>query len=221
LSPLHAATKSFKLSTESYTRKHWYEDEEYYLASHAHLLPLDVLQKGRELLSRLLTLPTDKNSYGLVHEDLHQWNFFIHEGTLIPIDFEDCMYDWFAGDFSAGLHNAITAHDYYYRTGQYEYWMGGQKKDPPTFIDYFLRHLLEGYNRENSLDVYWLRQIPDFVRRRHLSTYIDRVQAPSEARPSDEEQMAEFPWRTVSQHAEQVVNDDWADSIFEKFLARL
>lgn len=218
---MHSASKDFQLSSPAYMRKIWHEDEEYDQEWLASNLSPEMAEAGRNLLERLHKLPKDRDSFGLVHQDLHQWNFFVQDGELIPFDFEDCLYDWFVGDFSAGLHNAINGQAHYYQTGQYEYWTGGKKMDTPTFVDYFLQNFMEGYRKENSLDSFWLMQLPYFLRRRHLSTYVDRVQNATEMALSEKEQAASFPWSTVREHGEQVLTEEWAESALSKFLARI
>ncbi len=221
LGQLHALAKDYAPSDESYRRRHWHEDEDYNLERGIPSSQQDIIDRGNALLERLRALPVDRDSYGLVHEDLHQWNFFIHEGELTAFDFENCMYDWHAGDFSPVLHNVITAQSHHYGRGEYDYWMGGVKMDTPTFIDYFMSSFMEGYVRENALSDEWIRRIPDFVKRRHLSTYVTQLEDTEFLALPEGQQKADFPWHSIREHAEQVLNDEWVDAIFERFMARV
>ncbi len=220
LGRLHALARDYSPSSDSYRRRHWHEDQDYDLERGIPSSQQDIIRKGNALLERLRVLPVGRDNYGLVHEDLHQWNFFIHEGELTAFDFENCVYDWFAGDFSPVLHNVITAQSHHYERSEYDYWMGGAKMDTPTFIDYFLSNFMEGYVRENTLSDEWMRRIPDFVRRRHLSTYVTQLEDTGFLALPEGQQRVEFPWRSVREHAEQVLNDEWVDVVFERFMAR-
>ena len=54
--------------------------------------------EGEELIGHLEMLPMDRESYGLIHQDAHGGNFFVHEGRMTLFDFEweslaDCLED--------------------------------------------------------------------------------------------------------------------------------
>ena len=52
----------------------------------------------QELLSEITALPQDRDSFGVIHSDMHQGNIFIDENEINVIDFGDSIYGWFAMD---------------------------------------------------------------------------------------------------------------------------
>ncbi|UCG60428.1 MAG: phosphotransferase [Candidatus Zixiibacteriota bacterium] len=155
---MHALTKDYRPSHPSLTRHQWYEDEdlnpEKYLPPSEHL----VREKCAALIERIRSLPTDRDSFGLVHEDMHHGNFFVDNGKITVFDFDDCQYHWFAADISIPLF----------------YVMRNKRlnQGTPQFARHFFSHFLEGYNRENSLEREWLTQIPLFHKLREMMLYI-------------------------------------------------
>jgi Ser/Thr protein kinase RdoA (MazF antagonist) len=57
-------------------------------------------------------LGTDHETYGLIHADLHQDNYFFHRGQVRAIDFDDCGWGHFAYDLSVTLSEVRTRPDY-------------------------------------------------------------------------------------------------------------
>ncbi|MEM7118994.1 MAG: phosphotransferase [Chloroflexota bacterium] len=48
--------------------------------------------------------------FGIVHGDLHQWNYLFHQGQVRAIDFDDCGYGHYLYDLAVTLYN-IQWHD--------------------------------------------------------------------------------------------------------------
>lgn len=218
LGRMHAATKDFAPSDPAYRRKPWHAAEDYDLDTNRHLLPDGVYEKGNHILEQLRTLPTDRHSYGLVHGDLHQWNFFHFDSVLYPFDFDNCEYDWFVGDFAAILHNVILAQEHHHQRGEHDHWTSGTRMTRAAFVDYFLDSFLTGYDTENRLDPFWLSQMPLLLRRRHLSVFVSQSQQPAFRALSDDEQAAQFPWISLKQHAATLLDDEWPTIGFERYL---
>ncbi|MDB5083185.1 MAG: putative phosphotransferase enzyme family, partial [Bacilli bacterium] len=106
------------------------------------------------LIGRLKLLPKDKDSYGLVHSDLHQKNFFVQNGSITAFDFDDAGYHFFISDISIILYSAIC-------------YPAKKSDDQSEFAKLFFHHFMEGYHSENRLDSFWYDTIPDFIRMRH------------------------------------------------------
>ena len=62
-----------------------------------------VYKIAQELLIEMKALPRDKDSFGIIHEDLHQGNFFTDGDKINVIDFGDSIYGWFALDIAISL----------------------------------------------------------------------------------------------------------------------
>lgn len=158
LGKIHAATRTFKPSLESYRRFHWYEDDtlnaEKYIPDEQGV----VIKKIEDHKSRLREFPRDNSSYGLIHSDLHNWNFYVHNGGIHVFDTDDCHYNWLAYDIGIPLYYAL-------RTAE----IGDDNLD---YARYFFSLFMEGYKKENDIDPVWITRIPDFVKLREMDLYI-------------------------------------------------
>jgi Ser/Thr protein kinase RdoA (MazF antagonist) len=156
---MHALTKHFEPSDIRFRRPEWHEDypadwAERYLPSSE----TQVITKFNELLGYLYTLPKDKDSYGLIHVDVHGGNFFVENGEITLFDFDDCQYAWFVYDIAMALfyaisHNCVSQEDIAWASSFFEQFMAG-------------------YRRENAIAPEWLRQIPYFLKLREIDLYI-------------------------------------------------
>jgi len=109
----------------------------------------------RDLVKKTQNLPADNSSFGLIHQDAHQGNFFVDENGKITIfDFDDSSYSWFVEDIALVLFYTV---------------MG--QEDPAGFTDNFLSGFLPGYFSEYDLDKKWFREIPLFMKRREIDLY--------------------------------------------------
>jgi len=156
---MHALTKRYAPKGRSLLRIKWYEQD--WVANIDRYVPASeslVRQKHRDLMRALHSLPKDRDSYGLIHGDAHPWNVLFHQGDIILTDFDFCERSWFASEIAIVLFYAVMAP------------IGGMNRS--TFANCFLRNFLIGYLEENSLDAYWIEQIPQFLRLRILSKYI-------------------------------------------------
>jgi len=118
-----------------------------------------VLEACAEMLDALDALPTDPQSYGLIHADPEPWNMLWHQGRITLIDFDDCCYHWFAFDVAVAVMYAFY---------------GAQYGDSPR-ADLTPQHTWDtfyaGYREENTLSDFWRAQIPLFLRLRVMEDY--------------------------------------------------
>ncbi len=156
---MHALTKDFRPSDPRFTRHEWADDFADGFAER-FLPPAEtiVLDKFNQLRAYLHTLPKDRDSYGLIHIDVHGGNFYVDEGQITLFDFDDCQYAWFVYDIAMALFYAIS-HDCV-------------AAEDIAWADSFLKQFMAGYRLENSLDPQWLRQIPYFLKLREIDLYI-------------------------------------------------
>ena len=113
------------------------------------------LARGRELE----TLPTDVDSYGLIHNDLHPQNFLVAGDHLTVIDFDVAGYHWFATDVGIALFHAV--------------WLGASREaERAAFAAHFMGRFLGGYEQENRLAPEWLARLPLFLSYRRILLYI-------------------------------------------------
>jgi amicoumacin kinase len=117
-------------------------------------------QKYQSVLKHIYSLPKDRSSYGLIHQDAHQNNFFMDEdGLLTLFDFDDCVYSWFINDIAIVLfYIAMDYEDLGFST-------------TAAFTQDFMTHFLRGYREAYPLDKKWLKEIPYFLKLRELELY--------------------------------------------------
>ncbi|MCH7626156.1 MAG: phosphotransferase [Chloroflexi bacterium] len=214
---MHALTKRYEPSSEAIRRRFWHEDRDWQLQDHPPGMPSFILDETRRAKEWLMALPQDKDSFGLIHSDLHQWNFFVHDGTIRPFDFDNAHYDWFLADLSTVLQNVILAQARHYERGEYEHWTGGKKMDGQAFLTYFMESFMAGYREQNSLPAHWLNKLPEFLHIRYLTMYWDKRWAREFEELSEQEQASDFPWRTVNQLYDELADGFWRRYDFTQY----
>ncbi len=115
-------------------------------------------EKQSLLLEKIRAYPKPADAYGLVHGDLHFGNFFVdvRKQTVTLIDFDDCAYGWFVMDIAVLLFDILVL---YPGTDKDEYGQG------------FLRSFLAGYLTENPLSMFWVEQLPLFLKLLEINIY--------------------------------------------------
>jgi len=153
---MHLLSKSYvRLETK---RDEWrnFEIQKPYLQGKYYVL----LEKLRSLETRIKNLPREGNSYGLIHNDFHPYNFHIDGESMTVFDFDDSIYGWFSLDIAIAATHAV--------------WWGAPKDDRQSkneFATKFLSEFLEGYFKSNHLTHYWIKQIPLFMEYRNICSY--------------------------------------------------
>jgi Ser/Thr protein kinase RdoA (MazF antagonist) len=117
-------------------KKHWYDMEAY-----------------------LKKLPKPQNAYGLIHNDLHQWNYLLDRGEIVIFDFDVCGHHWFLTDIGIALFHGLWVNS----------WRNtyASKERTQRLYDSFMA----GYIIENSLDVAWRERLPLFLKYRQLLSH--------------------------------------------------
>ncbi|MFD3448966.1 phosphotransferase enzyme family protein [Microbacteriaceae bacterium 4G12] len=133
-----------------------------------------VIHKWEKFTNELNALPKDINCYGMIHNDLHQKNFYLYNKEIVLFDFGDCEYNWFIYDIAIVLYHAVQTVD--------ENDLQGRKDFALLFINSFLR----GYLIENNLDKYWLSKLPFFLNYRQIFSYIYFVRFLNEEQKNNE-----------------------------------
>lgn len=156
---LHRITKNYTPKDYIKKRPLWYEDK---IFTHAkEYLPQDhefIAEKLTALTDKLKALPKTRDSFGLMHTDVHSGNFFIDNNKLTIFDFDDCSYQYFISDIAIALFYCLLGFDTH------------EKR--VDFSDHFLKALLKGYEEENHLSSEWISLLPDFLKLREIELYI-------------------------------------------------
>lgn len=119
-----------------------------------------VVVKWEKFIHKISQLSMDSEGYGMIHNDLHQKNFYLHNDHIILFDFGDCEHNWFVYDIAIVLYHAVQSFPYEDSQGKRE------------FAVHFLKSFLQGYFQENNLDKYWLTKLPFFLNYREIYSYL-------------------------------------------------
>lgn len=112
----------------------------------------------KRLLGKLQVFEKKETTFGLIHNDLHQGNFFYDGEDITVFDFDDCAYHWYAYDIAVSFYHA--------------YWQGtSANPDAVGFGEVFMRAFMAGYKKEHRVDKDIPLQIPIFLKIRELFLY--------------------------------------------------
>lgn len=116
-------------------------------------------EKMARIQNEISSLPKDTDSYGLIHNDIHQQNFLINENDISVLDFDSCGYGFYAHDVAVSLYHAI--------------WWGLPDgiDDKNSFALGIVKNFMSGYNTENSLSDFWLEKIILFMQYRQIEAF--------------------------------------------------
>lgn len=157
---MHARTKDYLPSDPAIRRPSWADDDLLDAERHLPALQEQPRRIAAQYKAWLRELPADRDSYGLIHTDLHLGNFFLHQGEIIAFDFDDASYYWFIFD--------IVIPIYYLLIGI----PADQKDAQKEFVREFFSNFMAGYEEHNRLDPFWFSTIHRFLRYRDLQLYI-------------------------------------------------
>lgn len=125
----------------------------------------DIIRHWMPFYDALQALPRDRTCYGLIHNDLHQFNFLYapdaRSGPLLTvIDFDVCAYHWFVTDIGIAIYHAVS--------GSSARGLHQREERAKAFSTPFMN----GYAQENDLDTAWLARLPLFTAYREVLIYI-------------------------------------------------
>lgn len=147
---MHSLSKLYKGK-----RPEWLKQEIY----QGNLKDLDpkINNLWNNYLAELRTMSTSKDTYGIIHGDLHQQNLLYDNGEVTFIDFGDSEYGWFAYDIAISIYHASQS-----ITEAEEQYM---------FAASFCQSFLDGYVKANPTSEI-INRIDFFINFRHLYSYI-------------------------------------------------
>lgn len=155
---MHKFTKGYNAATDILKHFEWHNDimfsPEYDLANDK-----DVLNCWNEIIDELYKLPKSKDSYGIIHNDLHQLNFFVDNDNITVFDFDDCICSWYSFDIALTLYQVISTISY------------KLTKERNEFAEKFIVPFLQGYLKNNKLDKYWIEKFDLFLKYRRICSY--------------------------------------------------
>lgn len=133
------------------TRRHHWDDDD--LIQIENYLPADdrrLIEACKRVIAEVSELPKTADTFGLIHADLHQGNFFVDDEKITAFDFDDSCYHWYINDLAIALY--------------YLKWPDILSED---ILDTpIIQVFLEGYRRHRHFDDRHLEHIPLFFRLR-------------------------------------------------------
>ena len=112
---------------------------------------------AEDLIAEIMSLPKGSDSYGLIHNDLHPWNFLISGDEINVFDFDDCLYGWFAMDIGIALYHAL--------------WWGRKNDNGHDFTNAIVTNFMNGYLSANQLSDSCISTIPLFMKYRQICKF--------------------------------------------------
>ena len=155
----HCLTKDYRPKEGKITRKQWNEDFNFkgeYTVDEKDYVIYDIWS---EIIKEMNAFPKDKDSYGLIHNDFHQYNFFINDGNITVFDFDDCLYHWYVCDIAIAIYHSLQTIPM------------NSVKERIEFGIKFTESFLKGYLRENKIEEKWIDKIPLFLEYRRIFSY--------------------------------------------------
>ena len=156
---MHQLAQAYKPSLPQYQRNQWHQDPLF--KKHQELIPLDqtyIRKRVADLLQEISQFEKTPETYGLLHGDIHQGNFYVQDNCRVVLfDFDDCEYSYYANDIGIML---------YYFTR----WRGEQT--PEEIVRQVLPPFLKGYGKEKELDREWILRLPHFIHLRQILLYL-------------------------------------------------
>ncbi|PEZ08913.1 hypothetical protein CN326_04365 [Bacillus sp. AFS018417] len=150
---MHAFAKRKHSHDEEYERPSWEPNRK----SMNFLLSISkpLATSYEKIITEVQALSRERDTYGLIHNDLHQGNFFVRDNTLTIFDFDDCSFCWFAQDIAVSFYHAV--------------WQGlSVRPEHVSFPQEFMKYFIEGYSKEHRMNKEILKQIPLFLKLREV-----------------------------------------------------
>lgn len=184
---MHALSKGYKLNNKYVNRKQWNED--IYFTDDYIIEDERIANKWNKIIDKLNLLPKNENSYGLIHYDFHQYNFFINKDAITVFDFDDCLYHWFICDIAIAFYHAVACIPV------------SETQRRIDFAWYFIEAFLKGYLKENMLEDYWIEKIPLFLEYRRICSYMffTKMRDKQNIEPKQKEALERMRYNIVSE----------------------
>lgn len=111
---------------------------------HNYIPDTDVVKAWDSLCEELSTLARDKDSFGMIHNDLHPGNLLQSPDGLVVLDFEVANYAWFVQDLAICIYSEFARVEFH----------SPFKNRLPQMKQFFLEPFMSAYSAEtNSKDI--------------------------------------------------------------------
>ncbi|RBP04265.1 phosphotransferase enzyme family protein [Rossellomorea aquimaris] len=155
---MHRVTKGY--GQAGIHRLRWDQDDVLDFKKYLSVQDGSIIEKGHKNKEMIRSFVETKDTFGLIHSDIHPGNFFYHEGDLHVFDFDDSTQFFFISDVAIPLY--------------YSVWWKLRNENLDTRSQFgakFLVSFLKGYLTECDIEEEWVDRIPHFLLLRDLTLY--------------------------------------------------
>ncbi|WP_459502478.1 phosphotransferase enzyme family protein [Bacillus sp. C1] len=110
------------------------------------------------LIDKIKALPIERESFGLIHGDIHQGNFHYDGKDLTIFDFDDTTYNYFIHDLAMVIYYSVLMTDW-------------TEEEKTQFAREQFKIVKKGYESEHQLAEMWYESLPLFLRLRDIGLY--------------------------------------------------
>ncbi|WP_339253695.1 phosphotransferase [Sporosarcina sp. FSL W8-0480] len=115
-------------------------------------------RKHEQLINEMATWSRTPETFGLIHNDLHQGNFHLNENGIIFFDLDDCTYHFYSQDLAVSIYHALwTGKSFHPESGSFPYE--------------FLTSFLMGYASKRRLNADMYKQLQVCLQMREVYLY--------------------------------------------------
>lgn len=155
---IHKNSRHYTYAEQENYQFEWNQD--FAFSSEFNLLDdSEVLKVWNKIICELEKLPKTKDSYGIIHNDLHHLNFFIDGDKVKVFDFDDCICSWYSFDIALTLFQFVSTISY------------KKAEARNTFAKKFIPAFLKGYKTQKKLESFWIDKFDLFLKYRRICSY--------------------------------------------------
>ncbi|WP_010093777.1 phosphotransferase enzyme family protein [Ornithinibacillus scapharcae] len=153
---MHRITKEYQ--PDAVFRKQWFEDDLFELEKYVPQEEL-VIQQTKKVVAVLKELPREEG-FGLIHNDVHNGNFFYDGKGIHVFDFDDACYFWHVSDIAIPLYYSC-----------YSLFPNKNMPGKEEFANRFITAFMFGYQQEMEPPKEWETLLPLFLKVRDITLY--------------------------------------------------
>ncbi len=140
-----------------------WDNDEFSWRKNYPILDEDVRLHERKYYNYIRALPKSKDSYGIIHYDIHTDNFFVENNKIKLFDFYDCQFNWYAADIASAVFFMVQK-----GAGPLKH---KSEKERTEFAEAYLISYLKGYLQTNLMPEYWIDKINLFMKYQMTDEY--------------------------------------------------
>ena len=155
---IQSVSREYNPKEKRYERFHWLQDD--LNSNFKKYIPEDeewAIERFSSLIDHFQKKKRTAENYGMIHRDIHNYNFHLHNGDLTVFDFDDCCRGFYLFDPVISLFHTLEHFNI--------------KRDDGEFIEYFMKNFLKGYGRYMALSVSDLEEFHSVLNMRKMEIY--------------------------------------------------